>query len=263
MEHSTFMNLDCKIHYWHKKGKGNDYVLFFHGACIDHRTFEPQIEFFDDGVDLIFWDARGHGLSKMKDGVKFSFEDMISDCRKLYEVLGIKKAVIIGQSMGGNLAQEIAYRYPESIEKLVLIGCTRNTGRLTAAEKLTLKLSRLIFACYPWGILLSQSAAACGKMEHVKEYVKGCFIQQEKAAFIDIITATAGCLHEDIAFRFKQPTLLLCGTDDKTGNIKKAMKHWAEVDSNCTLLMIENAGHNANQDEPEIVNKQILRFLSM
>jgi len=223
--------------------------------------FEPQIDIFDESYDLVFWDARGHGLSKLKQGKKFSFGDMVSDCRKLYEVLSIANATIVGQSMGGNLAQEIAYHHPETAEKLVLIGCTKNTGKLTAAEKLALKLSKAMFTCYPWDLLVRQSAAACGNNEQVKQYVKNCFQQIEKSAYIDIITAVAGCLHEDAKYFFKQPVLLLCGTDDKTGNVRKVAKPWADSDGRCTLYMIENAGHNANQDEPGIVNKHILDFV--
>jgi len=259
--HATFINSHCEIHYWHKKGKEDKYILFFHGACLDHRMFESQIGIFDDSYHLIFWDARGHGLSKLKKGQKFSFQDMVSDCRKLYEVLGIEKATIIGQSMGGNLAQEIAYYYPETVEKLVLIGCTSNTGKLTAREKLTLRLASFIFAFYPWNTLINQSADACGNKEEVKRYTKECFSQVEKTTFIDIITAVTECLHEDAEYRMKQPVLLICGMDDKSGNIKKTMKYWPEADSNCALHLIKNAGHNANQDEPETVNKYISQFI--
>ena len=261
MTQSTYYNLGCNIHFWHRTGTGNQYALFFHGAGADHRMFESQIKIFDDSYHLVFWDARGHGMSKLDEGKAFSFQDMVNDCRKIYEILGIEKAVIIAQSMGGNLAQEMAYHHPEIIEKMVLIGCTKNTGKLTRAEKLTLKLSKAVFACYPWGMLINQSANACGSKAHVKQYVKDCFTQLEKAAFIDIITAVTGCLSEDTAFRFSMPVLLLCGTDDKSGNIKKSMRLWNDTDENCTLYMIENAGHNANQDEPEIVNRHISDFL--
>jgi len=52
--------------------------------------------------------------------------------------------------MGGNLAQEIAYQSPELVEKMVLIDCTKNIGKLTAIEKISLRSARFLFACYPW-----------------------------------------------------------------------------------------------------------------
>lgn len=150
-------------------------------------------------------------MSKLEQGKKFQFKDMISDCKKLYEIYSIDKAILIGQSMGGNVAQHLAYYCPELVDKLVLIDCSKNTGKLTA---------------------------------------------------IEIMMELIGCMHEDVEFKFKQPVLLICGSDDKLGNIKKIAEPWARGDSNCTLHMIDNAGHNSNQDKPEIINELIYSFLN-
>ncbi|WMJ86644.1 alpha/beta fold hydrolase [Anaerocolumna sp. MB42-C2] len=261
-EHLTFQNLNCEIHYWYQKGSDNKWVIFLHGAGIDHEMFLEQYKIFDPTYHLIAWDARGHGLSTLKEGQRFCFEDMVSDLKKLYKIYGIDEAVLIGQSMGGNLAQEIAYHYPEYISKLILIDCTNNTGKLTRLEKSMLKCSNFLFHCYPWKQLINQSSEACGTTDYVKEYVKVCFYRIEKETFIDIMMSLTGCLKEDKEFRFRHPVLLLCGEEDKLGNIKKVMQTWAKSDPNCTFHMIEDAGHNSNQDQPEVVNKLIIKFLA-
>ncbi|MEG0775351.1 alpha/beta hydrolase [Clostridium sp.] len=261
MEHLVFQNLDCEVHYWFRKGSENKWVLFFHGAGVDHEMFQEQFQVFDSTYNLIAWDSRGHGMSKLDHGKKFHFKDMISDCMKLYEIYNIDKAIIVGQSMGGNLAQDIAYYYPKLVEKLVLIDCTRNTGKLTGLEKFSLKSSKFIFNCYPWKMLIKQSADACGNKDSVKSYVKSCFENIDKETFIDIMMEVIGCLHFDPEFMFKQPVLLLCGEDDKTGNIKKVATPWAKSDSNCKLYFIQNASHNSNQDNPEQVNQFMKDFL--
>lgn len=187
--------------------------------------------------------------------------DMLDDLSKLCEIHQISGAILIGQSMGGNLAQELLYRRPEMVSKLILIDCTKNTGKLTPAEKLTLKLTKPIFYCYPWKTLIRQSADACGNTETVKQYVRSCFTQMKKADFIEVMLSLTACLHEDEAYRFPKPVLLLCGADDRAGNIRKIAVPWAESDPNCTLQMIHNAGHNSNQDNPDAVNQAILNFL--
>src|SRR5689334_14111133 len=118
MQHLVFHNLNCEIHYWYRKGTKDKWILFFHGAGVDHEMFEEQYQAFDDTYNIIAWDNRGHGLSKLEQKTKFHFRDMISDCIKIYEIHDINKAILIGQSIGGNLAQEIAYSYPELVEKL-------------------------------------------------------------------------------------------------------------------------------------------------
>jgi pimeloyl-ACP methyl ester carboxylesterase len=224
MQHLVFQNFDCEIHYWYRKGLENKWVLFFHGACANHEMFQNQFEALDKTYSLIAWDARGHGMSKLEHGRKFRFKDMISDCRKLYEIYNIDKAILIGQSMGGNLVQDIAYYYPELVDKLVLIDCNKNTGKLTVVERWSLKCSKFLFNCYPWKIFIRQSADACGNKDSVKKYIRDCFEKVNKLAYIDIMMELIGCLHEDVEFVFKQPVLLLCGSDDKLGNIKKNCK---------------------------------------
>ena len=263
MEELVFQNLNCEIHYWYRKGSENKWVMFFHGAGVDHEMFEQQFEVLDDTYNIIAWDARGHGMSKLEQGKKFQFKDMISDCKKLYEIYNITKAILIGQSMGGNVAQEIAYYNPELVDKLVLIDCSKNTGKLTMLEKWSLKCSRFIFNCYPWKSLIKQSADACGNTDYVKKYVIKCCHKIDKTTFIDIMMEVIGCLHEDVEFKFKQPVMLICGSDDKSGNIRKIAEPWAKSDSNCTLHMIDNAGHNSNQDKPELVNELIHNFLKI
>lgn len=262
MQHLVFQNLNCEINYWYRKGSKNKWVIFFHGAGADHEMFQQQFEAFDNTYNLIAWDARGHGMSKLEQGRKFKFKDMVSDCKKLYEIYSIDKAILIGQSMGGSLAQEIAYYCPEIVDKLVLIDCSKNTGKLTVVERYSLKCSKFIFNCYPWKMLINQCSNACGNKDSVKKYIKDCFGKLDKETYIDIMMELVGCLHEDAEFMFKQPVLLLCGSDDKLGNIKKIAEPWARGDSNCTLHMIDNAGHNSNQDNPEMVNELICNFLN-
>jgi len=261
LQHKPFNNKGCEIHYWHRPANTPEYIIFLHGAGCDHMMFEPQLPIFDRRYNLLLWDARGHGLSRLPPNNKFSFENMLDDFFKLCEIYQISDAILIGQSMGGNLAQEILYRRPELVSKLVLIGCTRNTGRLTAVEKLMLKLSKVIFYLYPWETLKRQMAEACGNTEEVKQYVLSCFLRMKKPDFIEVMMSLMTCLHEDEEYRFPKPVLLLCGADDRTGNIRKIAAAWSESEPSCTLRIIDNAGHGANLDNPDAVNQAICEFL--
>ena len=211
MEHLKFYNLGCTINYWYRAGSEDKLVLFFHGAGVDHEMFKEQFNIFDETYNIIALDARGHGLSKLESGKKFEFEGMISDCKKIYEIYNIEKATIIGQSMGGNIAQEIAYYYPDLVDKIVLIDCSINTEKLTFIENYILKYSKFMFNCYPWDILVNQSARACSNKKEIRDYVKKCYRKIDKGTFIEIMMEVTNCLHEDEGFRFRQPVLLICG----------------------------------------------------
>lgn len=238
MKELTFYNLDCGVHYWYIQGQENKWVIFFHGAGLDHNMFKAQLKVVPASYNVILLDVRGHGASKLKNGRKFVMEDVISDVKKLYEVNNIDKAILIGQSMGGNLAQEIVYRYPNMVYGLILIDCSQNTAKLKTIEKLSLKTSGILFKLYPWKLLIKASSLASGNEASTKDYIVECFKNISKGQFIDIMTELIKCLHEDCKFKMSVPVLLICGEDDRLGNIKKIMRKWEREDSNCTLKII-------------------------
>ena len=265
---NSFQQLDifspnCTVRYWYRAGSGKKYVILLHGASCDHVTFEKQIDIFDDSYHVIVWDARCHGLSKLEASQKFDFKDMLDDCLRLFEIHQIEKAILIGQSMGGNLAQEIAYYHPEKVEKLVIIESTQNTQKFTWFERLTLKYARKILSIYPWSWYLSSGIKLSGTTEYTCQYVKKCLSRMGKNRHIEIMLSLINVLHEDKNYRFGMPVLLLCGEESTAGNIKKIVKKWAAADENITLRMIPNARHCANMDNPEDVNKKILEFIAI
>lgn len=252
----------CSIFYRVEiKEKADQWVVFLHGAGVDHRMFKEQVKIVPEEYNILLWDARSHGRS-IPSTIKFSMKQLLDDLLKIMEIEQIHKAVFIGQSMGGNLAQDMAYYYPEKVHGLVLIDCTNNTAKISKMEKITLSVTKLMFELYPWKLLVRQSANACGLSQEVKEYVEECFYKVGKEALIDIVIGVTKCLHEDAAYKMKVPFLLLCGDKDTSGNIRKIAKPWADSEPTCTFYMITNAGHNSNQDNPVEVNVHINNYLN-
>lgn len=215
-----------------------------------------------EAYNIIAWDARAHGKSVINDDVRFNYRDMIADVLAICRKHNIDSAIFIGQSMGGNLCQDIAYYHPEKVKALVLIDCTRNTAPLTVAEKIGLWMSPLIFKVYPTNLLIRQSAKLCGNTAYTQNYVKRAMHQIGKKRFVEIMNSLRQALHEDEQYKLPCPTLLICGKDDKTRNIIKAMKDWSATDSACTLVWIADAGHASNMDQPKEVNLAIINFLT-
>ena len=61
-------------------------------------------------------------------------------------------------------------------------------------------------------------------------------------------------------FKIKVPLLLMHGDHDKTGTIKRDMPKWPEIDPQVEYHVVPDAGHNANQDNPEVTNTLLLDF---
>ncbi|MDH4299445.1 MAG: alpha/beta hydrolase, partial [Dehalococcoidia bacterium] len=79
----------------------------------------PQIPFFKKYYRVVTFDNRGAGRSDKPPG-PYSTGMMADDTVKLMDLLGIEKAHIMGLSMGGMIAQELAINYPHRVMKLVL-----------------------------------------------------------------------------------------------------------------------------------------------
>ncbi|GIP19176.1 alpha/beta hydrolase [Paenibacillus montaniterrae] len=251
----------CNIHYWVSDNGKNPWLIFLHGAGADHKMFNEQLPIVDKEFNLLLWDARGHGLSRpMSD--KFSIKLLMEDLIEIMNKEGIEKATFVGQSMGGNTAQEMAFYHPHKVEKLVLIDCTCNTMKLTGLERFYLNLTPFIIRMYPWSFLISASVKASALKPHVQDYLKKVFNQIGKKDFIKVFLATAACLHYEEGYKINKPILLVYGEHDQTGNIKKIASSWASSELDCRLVEIPNASHCANQDNPLQFNAVFREFLN-
>lgn len=261
MLENTLQKDNCLIHYWLKKNNNAPWVIFLHGAGADHQMFHDQLKANDKQFSTLVWDARGHGKSRPIGTKDFTIKLLVEDLVSIMEKEKIDKATFIGQSMGGNIAQEIAFYYPEKVESLILIDCTWNTQKLTLLEKWTIKVTPFILSIYPWKIMVKQSVKASSLKREVQAYLQNSFLSIGQEDFANIFYATAACLHTEENYHINKPMLIVCGEHDNTGNIKKIAPLWAKSEPNCEFHWIPNASHCANQDNPEVFNPLMTQFL--
>ena len=101
------------------KGTG-DALLLLHGLGSTKKDWDAQVPFFSKTHRVITLDLRGHGnSSKPKDN--YGVELMADDVKQFLDQLNIKKVTLVGFSMGGAVAFEIATRYPQYLENLVIV----------------------------------------------------------------------------------------------------------------------------------------------
>ncbi len=250
----------CPLHYWLTGKEDGPLVVFTHGALVDHRTFEPQIAVVAQYYRVLTWDVRGHGLSQPM-GAPFTIREAVEDLVALLDRLGYQQAILVGQSMGGNMAQEMIFLHPERVTALIDIDSTCNTLKLSTSERAMLRLARPLFYLYPYESLKKQSAQQSAVKPEVRQYLYEAMSQLSKDDFITIMMGTSLCLHYEPGYTITQPLLLLRGEHDQLGNIKTAMPRWAARDTQSQYVVVPDAGHCSNQDNPEFVNKLLLEFL--
>jgi 3-oxoadipate enol-lactonase len=112
---------DTELHY-ERAGSGEP-LLLIQGMSGTHVSWgEPFRNLLDEGFDVVAFDNRGIGLSDRFDG-SFTIAELAEDTAELLDRLEIESAHVVGISMGGMIAQELALANPQRLRSLTL-GCT-------------------------------------------------------------------------------------------------------------------------------------------
>src|SRR4051812_12787647 len=109
-------------------GSGDSVIVFVHGIAGSSSTWTPVMERLDGAQHtMIAPDLLGHGESAKPRG-DYSLGAYASGIRDLLVMLGHERATLVGHSLGGGIAMQFAYQFPEMCERLVLT-CSGGLGK--------------------------------------------------------------------------------------------------------------------------------------
>lgn len=229
-------------------------VLLIHGAGGNHLFWPPQMRRLHN-QRLFAVDLSGHGKSS---GIGHqAIEDYAGDVLKLLKALRIRAAVLVGHSMGGAIALQVAIRHPRRILGLCLVG---SGAKLRVSPALLRSTSEA-----------SMSAAA------IELIISLSFASQTNPRLKDLATARMGetrpsVLHGDFlacdAFdvtghlsQIAAPTLVLCGAQDRM-TPPAYSEFLREQIKDAELEIVPKAGHMVMLEQPAQVADKITEFLS-
>jgi pimeloyl-ACP methyl ester carboxylesterase len=113
-------------------------LLLVHGITSSLRTWSKVVPLLAENHTVIAPDLLGHGGSAKPRG-DYSLGSFASGLRDVLIALGHKRATVVGHSMGGGIAMQLAYQFPERVERLVLV----NSGGLGREVSLLLRAATL------------------------------------------------------------------------------------------------------------------------
>jgi pimeloyl-ACP methyl ester carboxylesterase len=122
---------------FHRAGSGPALVLI-HGITSSAQTWRPVFDRLAERHDVVAPDLQGHGLSAKPRG-DYSLGAHASGIRDLLLAIGVDRATVVGHSLGGGVAMQLAYQFPERCERLVLVdsgGLGRGVSALLRAATL-------------------------------------------------------------------------------------------------------------------------------
>jgi pimeloyl-ACP methyl ester carboxylesterase len=239
-------------------GRGDPPMLLIHCWTGDHTFFAPQFHHFSRRQRVIGVDLRGHGESD-KPQQAYTVAGFADDLVWLCNQIAVEKPVVVGHSMGGNVALELAAHYPDFATAIVMldscivpapasVGNFKETAESLRGPEYRETSRRIVESvCLPTDDQ-ERKAKLKDIMSSAPQHVMSSAFDQHMLWW-DGAAAAAAC---------KVPALYI-----------GAATPMADVDrfrELCPQLMVGQtvgAGHFNNQEVPEQVNAMIERFLTI
>lgn len=252
--------------YYEVHGKGFPLVLIRGlGSNADH--WYAQAPAFSSHFSVVCFDNRGIGRSQKSDEA-YTISTMADDTVALMDSIGISRAHILGISMGGMIAQQIALRYPPKVHGLVL-ACTHCGGyhAVRTSEEIAKIFVEYIFkgseeAAQKAAISLFAEWTLKERPEIIRQYheVSRRF-PPDPATLVNQWKAVQG--HDTWAElpNIKAPTLVLTGSEDILVPPENATILTERI-PNAQRQVIEGGGHQFLVEQADAFNRAVLGFLN-
>lgn len=256
----VFQYQNRSLHYL-QQGAG-DAVLLLHGlgSCAEH--WSTQLLALSQHYRVIAADFRGHGQSSPSKH-PFTMQQLAADMLALLEHLDISRCQVVGFSLGGMVAFELALLAPQRIQSLVII----NSGPQVAAHgwRLQLQLRFRLAVIRLLGMRkLGQIIGAKLFPETQQHHLIELFAQQmavtDERSYRHTLNAIANFSVQSQLARLALPILVIAADQDYSPVASKAA--YVSLLPDAELIVIPNSRHATPLDQPAALNQQLLTFLA-
>ena len=265
-ETSRFVTIDeLDVHYC-DEGDG-EVILLVHGTFSSLHSFDDWNEILKKQYRVIRLDLPGFGLTGPHPEHLYSIDDYIDFLNSFLEKLQIKSCSIAGNSLGGWLSWELAVKYQNRIDKLILI----DSAGYINDKKLPLPfiiaktpVLRNVFNYVPRAFVrrfLRQVFRDQSKVTDklVNRYYDLFHRKGNKEAFVKLANLNY-VQNTNSLSQLKMPVLIMWGANDNWINVKQAALFEQEL-QNSEVIIYDNIGHVPMEEAPEITAKDLILFL--
>ncbi|MGR8947306.1 MAG: alpha/beta fold hydrolase [Gammaproteobacteria bacterium] len=257
---SGFANVNGTSLYYELSGSGPTVVLI-HGFSIDTRMWDEQMDGLTSRYQVLRYDMRGFGRSSLPDEKPY---DPCVDLLELLNHLKLDKVSLVGLSLGGWVATDFTIANPDKVNVLVvadtaLMGYEWQEGRpstlpVEVAQSKGIEAAKQFWLASP----LFEAARRHPRVlrhlgEMVDDYSGWHWIHENPQILADEPTIYA---LKDI----RCPTLVLVGEHD-TFDFQRIAEILEEQIRNARRVVIKDAGHMSNMENPQQFNAEMKRFL--
>ncbi|WP_454914653.1 alpha/beta fold hydrolase [Xanthobacter sediminis] len=218
------------------------------------------------GFTLIEFDNRDIGKSALASG-PYTVADMARDALAVLDAAGVGRAHVVGHSMGGVIAQELAVAAPGRVDRLVLANTcarqdlyTRETLRLLG-ELRRLVDDELVFGAALTSFVLGEHTLKRNALYALVQASLDAGLEQPRDAFLRQLDACAGADTLDRLNGIRAPTLVLYSDGDRLFSSAMAREIASSIPAGADLDEIVDSGHCPMVEQPKAFADVVRRFL--
>ncbi|MBF0119280.1 MAG: alpha/beta hydrolase [Desulfobacterales bacterium] len=254
-----------KIEYLLEGDEQNDTIIFMHSMSANIKQFMPHVKYFTKEYRVLCMSYRGHGNSfSPKSLESYALSEFASDVKMLVDDLGIKSFHYVGNSFGGLIGYELLKLHPQYFKSMTTLG--------TPIEVPLSRLTAFLFALYMVKMLslckfnifrklISNIAAISEENRNFlyEEILNNVNLKTTFYSEINLYEHSYINLLQNVSF----PFLIIMPEFDTIINfiLKNDLKSISNK-PNIQIKELKNAGHIANLDAPDELNKIISDFLN-
>jgi pimeloyl-ACP methyl ester carboxylesterase len=229
-------------------------LVLIHGAGGTHLYWPPEIRRLR-GYCVYAIDLPGHGKSSTSDGQQ-SIGEYARVLVQWLETLKLRRAVLVGHSMGSAIVLDMAIHHPEYVVGLGLLGAGARLRVLpdlmsyVADQTTYYKATDLLVAC---------SFSANAPTHLIELASKRLLETRPSVLYSDLVACDRFDVMEQLG-KVKQPTLVMCGEDDQLTPLRYAQYLVSSI-PDARLSVIPGAGHMVMLEKPDLVADSLHSFL--
>lgn len=243
------------------RGEG-EVLLLVHGLGSTKADWDRQVDAFSREYRVIAPDLRGHGnSSKPAERSEYGVAKCAEDMQLLLEQLEVRNCIVVGFSMGGAIAFEMAVKFPQLISKMVIVNTAPDFNDLGELGEELLRERTKALKTTGMEPLAKQISEGMFPGEEQKE-LRNAFFERARKNPVDVYYNSFTTLMEwGIREKLKEirvPALVVASDLDYTP--VKLKESYAEKMSNGRLVVINNSRHGVTMDQPEQFNTALFKF---
>ena len=248
-------------------GAGSSVVLC-HGYTGNHQSWVHQIPELSQRYQVVAVDHRGHGSTDAPSSADaYSIPIFAEDVYTLLNHLGINKCCLVGHSLGGFIALQLVLEHPQLVGSLVLVDTSSVGFYIPGYTELGEKLNEIarqdgmeaVFECNAEHNPMARKRFE--KYPEMREISKSSMLETSVDGYV--YTRQAMSRREDLTLRLGKisvPTLVVVGEGDTP--FRQPSEVMAKGIPGARLHVVPRATHNPYEDEPEVFNELLLKFLA-